>query len=192
MIRAAKGLSLFSKDFDAMKVSLQQGDRTKKANLYGKQNVNKVLQRDENATSKKDKGEYCEPNWNFLWYGYLSAFISSFVLAYILQFCAIMTEWFFGILSSFLGLDDGSAWAKTLEDSFFYTTYSQSYIYAIVLQHLIFVWIFGGIGNRLANALRLFVTTYFTIASIAIPQLFISVAIGPLFIFFCFAITAKK
>lgn len=192
MIRAAKGLPLFSKDFDAMKTSLQQGERTKRANLYGKHNVNRELQNNENATSKKSKDGYREPDWKFLWSGYLSAFISSSILAYVLQFCAIMTEWFFGILSSFLGLDDGGSWAKTVEDSFFYATYGQSYIYALVLQHLIFVWMLGGSGNRWANVLRFVVTAYFTIASIAISQLFISVAIGPLFIFFCFAITAKK
>ena len=212
MIRAAQGRSLFSKDFDAMKRSVRQGEETKRANLYGRRRIAKYYPQAKQEKPKEyfgdidfkwgdlwgagkkiktSNGDYCEPEWGVFWCGYFGAFFSSFILAYILQFCAIMTEWFFGILSVFFGASNSSAW-EPVEESFFYASFGQSYIYAIALQHLIFVWMLGGSGNRWANALRFVVTAYFALASIAIPQLFISVAIGPLFIFFCFAITAKK
>lgn len=189
MIRIGKGAPLFSKDFDAMKKSLQQGETTKKANLYGRSVVKCHLQ-PKQETKKAENNN--ESNLGTLVYCFFAAFVSSLILAFILQFCAIMTDWLFGIISVFIGLDNGSSWAKTAEESFFYATYGQAYIYALVLQHLIIVWMFNEPHNRWTNILKWIVSAYFAIASIAMPQLFLSMAIGPIFIYFCFAITSKK
>ena len=189
-IRASMGLPLFSENLDAMEKSIQQGERTQKANLYGRRIMKRPLHtKQENAKNEEEKHD---SDLYYFIMAYFVAFVSSFILAYVLQFCAIMTEWFFGILGSFLGLGDGSAWAETAKDSFFYATYGQAYIYALVSQHLLFAWMCN-IGNgKWASLVKWAIIIYFVIASIAIPQLFISVAIGPLFILFCFAITAKK
>lgn len=148
--------------------------------------VNYVDIEQENKQEKKS-----ESDWETLWYVYFGAFLSSLILVFIIQLCAIMTAWFFDVLGWFLGVR-GSAWAETAEDSFFYTTDMQAYIYGVVLMQLFAVWVFGGEGNKWANVIRGIVTTYFIIASIAMPHLFLSVTVGPLFIWFCIRFVATK
>ena len=140
---------------------------------------------------EKKKAEYCKPDWSMMAWVFFASFVSSLILAFILQFCVLMTGWLFDIIGWLFGAEN-HAWAQTTEDMFFFASYEQAYIYGIVLMHMIAVWAFGGIGNKWANVLRGIVTTYFVVASIAMPHLFISTAIGPFFIWWCVRVVATK
>ena len=118
-------------------------------------------------------------------------FLVAFIAAPLLQFCAIMTDLFCGIFGIMSGAIGSEVWAEETKNSFFYVNYWQAYAYAVALWQMAIIWCEKG-DSMWRSVLKIIITTYFAVVSMIIPQLFLSMAIGPIFIFFCFTVTAKR